>query len=164
MAGMPYRVCLVCMGNICRSPMAEAVLRAQLAEAGLGEQVVVDSAGTGGWHVGDDADPQALATLRARGYDLTHAARRFDPAWFAERDLILALDRDNVRALRRLAPDAATAERIRLLRSYDPEARGDLDVPDPYYAEAEVFEHVLDLVERACRGLVAELRRTLARA
>jgi protein-tyrosine phosphatase len=165
---MPYRICLVCLGNICRSPMAEAVLRAKLDEAGLGDDVRVDSAGLGGWHVGGDADRRALAALTRRGYPLTHAARQFDAAWFAERDLILALDRSNLSALRRLAPDAATAARVRLLRSYDPAAADDpnnlddLDVPDPYYGGPDGFEHVLDLVERACEGLVAELRRTVA--
>jgi protein-tyrosine phosphatase len=161
MAGMRYRVCLVCTGNICRSPMAEAVLRAQLAEAGLADDVVVDSAGTSGWHAGEDADPRARAALRRRGYELRHAARGFDRAWFAERDLILALDEDNLKALRRLAPDAETASRIRLLRSYDADAGEELDVPDPYYGGADGFEHVLDLVERAGQALVAELRRNL---
>jgi protein-tyrosine phosphatase len=161
---MPYRICLVCLGNICRSPMAEAVLRAKLVAAGLGDDVSVDSAGLGGWHVGGDADRRALAALTRRGYPLTHAARQFDAAWFAERDLILALDRSNLSALRRLAPDAAAAGRIRLLRSYDRAAgddRDDLDVPDPFYGGPDGFEHVLDLVERACAGLVAELRRTV---
>jgi protein-tyrosine phosphatase len=161
---MTYRICLVCLGNICRSPMAEAVLRAKLKEAGLGDAVRVDSAGLGGWHVGDDADRRALAALAQRGYQLRHAARQFDAAWFAERDLILALDRSNLSALRRLAPDAATADRIRLLRSYDPEAGDDLDVPDPYHGGADGFEHALDLVERACARLVAELSRTVVEA
>jgi low molecular weight protein-tyrosine phosphatase len=156
-----YRICLVCLGNICRSPMAEAVLRAKVGQAGLSEEVVVDSAGLGDWHVGDNADHRALAALTQRGYLLEHAARQFDAAWFAERDLVLALDRGNLRGLRRLAPDPATAERIRLLRSYDPEAGDDLDVPDPYYGGPEGFEHALDLVERACDGLVAQLRRTV---
>jgi len=158
---MPYRICLVCMGNICRSPMAEAVLRAQLAEAGLAGAVLVDSAGTSGWHEGENADPRALAALRGRGYELAHAARGFERSWFADRDLVLALDAHNLRALRRLARDPEVADRIRLLSSYDPEAGGDLDVPDPYYGGAEGFEHVLDLLERACRGLVTELRRNL---
>jgi protein-tyrosine phosphatase len=156
-----YRICFVCLGNICRSPMAEAVLRAKVEQAGLGEEVIVDSAGLGDWHVGDNADHRALAALTQRGYLLEHAARQFDAAWFAERDLVLALDRGNLRGLRRLAPDPATAERIRLLRSYDPEAGDDLDVPDPYYGGPEGFEHALDLVERACNGLVAQLRRTV---
>jgi len=161
---MPYRICLVCLGNICRSPMAESVLRAQLERAGLADAVVVDSAGLGDWHVGDDADRRALQALTRRGYPLSHAARQFDRAWFAERDLVLALDRSNLAGLRRLAPDPQTADRVRLLRSYDPDAGDDLDVPDPYYGGADGFEHVLDLVERACAGLVADVRRTVVEA
>jgi len=161
---MPYQICFVCLGNICRSPMAESVLREQLDRAGLAHAVVVDSAGLADWHVGNDADTRARTALRQRGYALSHAARQFDRAWFADRDLVLALDRSNLRGLRRLAPDAATADRIRLLRSYDPEAGDELDVPDPYHGGAREFEHVLDLLERACAGLVAELRRTLVEA
>ncbi|MGH8867511.1 MAG: low molecular weight protein-tyrosine-phosphatase [Actinomycetes bacterium] len=158
----PYRVCLVCMGNICRSPMAEAVLCRQLAEAGLRDAVAVDSAGTGGWHEGDDADERARAVLTAHGYTLRHRARRFRADWFSRYDLVLALDGANMADLRRLAPDADTADRIRLLRSYDPASTGQLDgelgVPDPYYGDGDGFAHVLRLVEAACRGLVEELR------
>jgi protein-tyrosine phosphatase len=159
--GSPYRVCLVCLGNICRSPMAEAVLRAKLRAAGLGDAVEVDSAGTGDWHVGHGADARARSALTARGYPAEHVARQFSPAWFAERDLVLAMDEANLRDLRRLAPDQETAARVRLLRSYDPKADGDLDVPDPYYGGTDGFDVVLDQLERACAGLVDELRRTL---
>ena len=158
----PYRICLVCLGNICRSPMAAAVLREQLGEAGLAAAVEVDSAGTGAWHVGHGADRRARAALKARGYAERHTARQFDAAWFAQRDLVLAMDTANLRELRRLAPDPDTAARVRLLLSYDPGAGPDLDVPDPYYGGRDGFEHVLDLLERACAGLVAELGRTLA--
>lgn len=159
---VPYRICLVCLGNICRSPMAAAVLRAKLREAGLEAAVEVDSAGTGDWHVGHGADRRARATLKARGYPDQHTARQFAHDWFADRDLVLAMDTANLRDLRRLAADPATADRIRLLRSYDPDAGGDLDVPDPYYGGRDGFEHVLNLLERACDGLVDELARTLA--
>ena len=157
-----YRITLVCMGNICRSPIAEAVLRAEFARAGLGDRVDVDSAGTGSWHIGEDADPRAQAVLRRRGYMLNHAARQFDPAWFASRDLILALDESNLRALQRLAPDRGAAERLRLLRSYDPKADRDLDVPDPYYGGHDGFEHVLTLIESAAAGVVAHVADELA--
>jgi protein-tyrosine phosphatase len=151
------------MGNICRSPIAEAVLRAEFARAGLGDRVDVDSAGTGGWHVGEDADPRAQAVLRRRGYPLNHAARQFDPAWFASRDLILALDESNLRALRRLAPDRDAARRLNLLRSYDPKADdGDLDVPDPYYGGHDGFERVLTLIEAAAAGVIAHVAEELA--
>jgi protein-tyrosine phosphatase len=144
--------------------MAAAVLREKLREAGLAGDVEVDSAGTGDWHIGHGADRRARAALKARGYPQEHTARQFVHGWFAERDLVLAMDAANLRDLRRLAPDADTADRVRLLRSYDPDARGDLDVPDPYYGGRDGFEHVLDLLERACDGLVEELRRTLAQS
>jgi protein-tyrosine phosphatase len=163
---VPYRVCFVCSGNICRSPTAEAVLRRQLAEAGLDGEVVVDSAGLGNWHVGQDADHRSAAALRRRGYPAwTHRARQFRAADFAERDLVVALDAGHERGLRALAATAADRAKVRLLRSYDPAAAaaglGELDVPDPYYGGPDGFEHVLDLVEAACRGLLAEVRAEL---
>lgn len=160
---MTYRVCFVCSGNICRSPTAEAVLRHRLAEAGLGDRVEVDSAGTGDWHVGKPADERAMAALARRGYALTHRARVFDPAWFAERDLVVALDRGHLQALRALAPDPAAAATVRLLRSFDaaPGRDADLDVPDPYYGDAEGFEPVMDQIEHAVEGLVAHVREEL---
>jgi protein-tyrosine phosphatase len=167
----PYRICFVCSGNICRSPTAEVVTRHLVAEAGLADQVSVDSAGTGDWHAGDDADPRTLAALRRRGYPAErHCARQFRPGDFAERDLVVALDAGHERALRRMAPTPEDAAKVRLLRSFDPAAtvigRGggpaDLDVPDPYYGRTTDFEQVLDVVEVACRGLVAEVTRTLA--
>jgi protein-tyrosine phosphatase len=154
-----YRICFVCSGNICRSPTAELVTRRLAAAAGLGDLVEVDSAGLGDWHVGDDADPRALRALAARGYDTAgHCARQFQPADFAERDLVVALDRGHYRALRMLAPTAAEADAVRLLRSFDPAAGDDLEVPDPYYGGPADFEHALDLVEAACRGLLDEIR------
>src|ERR1035441_7496116 len=105
-----YRVCLVCLGNICRSPMAEVVLTDELARAGLAGQVQVDSAGTGDWHIGGPMDAGAAAELARRGYDgSAHRARLFDPAWFPGRDLVLAMDRRNLAQLRRMAPDAGSS-------------------------------------------------------
>jgi protein-tyrosine phosphatase len=154
-----YRICFVCSGNICRSPTAEIVTRRLAAEAGLAELVAVDSAGTGDWHVGDDADPRALGALAQRGYDPAgHCARQFQADDFAERELVIALDRGHYRELRMLAPTAEDAAKVRLLRSFDPAAGDDLEVPDPYYGGADGFAHVLDLVEAACRGLLAEIR------
>jgi protein-tyrosine phosphatase len=162
--GQPYRVCLVCLGNICRSPMAESVLRARLARAGLGGAVEVDSAGTGDWHVGNRMDSRARAELARRGYDGTlHRARQIAPSWLAERDLVLAMDRQNLADLRRMAgDDPAGRDRIRLLRSFDPRSGPDAEVPDPYYGEGASFGMVLDLVEAAADGLAAELSAALA--
>ncbi|MFI8517419.1 low molecular weight protein-tyrosine-phosphatase [Streptomyces sp. NPDC085481] len=155
---MPYRVCFVCTGNICRSPMAEHVFRARVTEAGLADAVVVDSAGTGGWHEGDGADPRTVAVLEEGGYGSEHTARRFRASWFAALDLVIALDEGHVRELRRLARTPEEAAKIRLLRSYDPGAGADLDVPDPYYGGRDLFEECLEMVEAASEGLLAAVR------
>ncbi|MFD5946095.1 low molecular weight protein-tyrosine-phosphatase [Streptomyces collinus] len=156
---MTYRVCFVCTGNICRSPMAEIVFRARVAEAGLDELVEVDSAGTGGWHEGDGADPRTVAVLEDNGYAGGHTARQFQPSWFSRLDLVIALDSGHLGALRRLAPTEQDARKVRLLRSYDPAAGGDLDVPDPYYGGTDGFEECLDMVEAASTGLLAAVRK-----
>ncbi|MGW0865568.1 MULTISPECIES: low molecular weight protein-tyrosine-phosphatase [Streptomyces] len=155
---MTYRVCFVCTGNICRSPMAEVVFRARVAEAGLDGLVEVDSAGTGGWHEGDGADPRTVAVLEENGYDTGHTARQFQPSWFSRLDLVVALDAGHLRDLRRLAPTEEDARKVRLLRSYDPAAGDDLDVPDPYYGGADGFEECLEMVEAASTGLLAAVR------
>jgi low molecular weight protein-tyrosine phosphatase len=160
--GESYRVTFVCTGNICRSPMAEWILRRYIEDAGLTGSVEVDSSGTEGWHRGRPADPRTDATLREAGYDTGHSARRFEARWFATYDLIVALDEGHLRELRRLAPDEAARAKIRLLREFDPAAGDDLDVPDPYYGEADGFEQVRELIEAAVPGMVAEIRRALA--
>jgi protein-tyrosine phosphatase len=166
-----YRVSLVCLGNICRSPTAEVVLRDELARAGLAGQVEVDSSGTGNWHLGGPMDSGARAELAARGYDgSAHRARQFDRSWFGDYDLVVAMDRRNLADLRRMAPDRATArDRVRLLRSFDPAAAGDGgagrpggdpydgDVPDPYNGSAADYALAFDLVQAAASGLAAQL-------
>ncbi|MGW7254567.1 low molecular weight protein-tyrosine-phosphatase [Streptomyces sp. NPDC054834] len=155
---MAYRVCFVCTGNICRSPMAESVFRARVAEAGLEDLVEVDSAGTGGWHEGDGADPRTVSVLDDHGYDSDHTARQFQASWFARLDLVIALDTGHLKALRRLAPTEEDARKVRLLRSHDPDAGDDLDVPDPYYGGLDGFEECLEMVEAASTGLLAAVR------
>jgi protein-tyrosine phosphatase len=156
---MTYRVCFVCTGNICRSPMAEAVFHARVADAGLEDLVEADSAGTGGWHEGEGADPRTMAVLTENGYGLDHTARQFQQSWFSRLDLVVALDAGHLRALRRLAPTEQDAAKVRLLRSYDPAAdSGDLDVPDPYYGGVDGFEECLEMVESASTGLLAAVR------
>ncbi|MGC9498096.1 low molecular weight protein-tyrosine-phosphatase [Streptomyces sp. WG7] len=156
---MTYRVCFVCTGNICRSPMAEAVFHARVADAGLDGLVEADSAGTDGWHEGEGADPRTMAVLEGSGYGLDHTARRFRPSWFSRLDLVIALDAGHLRALRHLAPTEQDAAKVRLLRSYDPAAdRQDLDVPDPYYGGVDGFEECLEMVEAASTGLLAAVR------
>jgi protein-tyrosine phosphatase len=155
---MTYRVCFVCTGNICRSPMVESVFRARTEEAGLDGLVEVDSAGTGGWHEGEPADPRTVSVLEAHGYGSGHTARQFHASWFSRLDLVVALDAGHLKALRRLAPTPADADKVRLLRSYDPAAGDDLDVPDPYYGDMDGFEECLELVEAASEGLLTAVR------
>jgi protein-tyrosine phosphatase len=154
------RILFVCLGNICRSPTAEGVMRHVLREEGLEDQVEVDSAGTGGWHVGAPPDERATEAARKRSIVLEGAARKFAPGDFSRFDLVLAMDEENRRDLLAIAPDEDAREKVRMLREFDPasDGSGDLDVPDPYYGGDEGFEHVLDLVEAATRGLVEELR------
>ena len=154
------RILFVCLGNICRSPTAEGVVRQKLQAAGLGDGVDVESAGTGGWHVGHPPDERATAAARARGIALESRAQRFEPGHFDDFELILAMDRQNLADLRALAPDPGAAAKLHLFREFDPEAvaAGELEVPDPYYGGEDGFEDVLDIVERAADGLVAEIR------
>jgi protein-tyrosine phosphatase len=139
--------------------MAEAVLRGKLADAGLSDEIVVESSGTGGWHVGDGADPRALSALRARGYDLDHRARQFASADFLRVALVVALDAENRRHLQRVAKNAEQASRVRLLMDFDPTADPNTPVPDPYYGGPSDFDHALDLIERGCDGLVSQITR-----
>jgi protein-tyrosine phosphatase len=152
------RVLFVCLGNICRSPTAEGVMRELVRAAGLEDSIELDSAGTGAWHVGHSPDQRATAAARGRGVVLEGEARQVTYRDFEDFDLILAMDRSNLRDLQALAPPEARS-RVRLLREFDPaSAAGDLDVPDPYYGGEGGFEEVLDLVRAACVGLLEEIR------
>lgn len=153
-----FRVCFVCTGNICRSPMAEVVFQSLIDQHGYGAVLAVDSAGTGDWHVGEAADPRTMDALRNAGYDPgDHRARQFDPAWFPELDLVIALDHGQERALREQAPSDADRAKIHLLRSFDPEAEGRLDVPDPYYSDQDAFALALAQIERATTALFRQI-------
>jgi len=157
----PYRVICVCLGNICRSPMAEVVLRAQLAAAGLDDRVIVDSAGTGDWHVGDPMNPPARKQLERRGYDgAAHRARQFDASWLAERDLILAMDGSNLANLRALArQDDAAPDTMRRIRLFGEVAGLDgADVPDPWGGSTADFARVLTMLETGMARIVSQLR------
>lgn len=149
-----WDVVFVCTGNICRSPVAEKVFRARLAEAGLAEAVTVSSAGIGPWHAGEPMDRRAAATLRERGYDTTHTARQIDRSQLGA-DLLVAATEDHVRDL---VAAGADAERVVLLRSFDPDAPEGAEVPDPYYGGPGGFDEVLAMVEAAMWGLLERVR------
>ena len=158
---MPHeRLLFVCMGNICRSPTAEGVMRHLLREQGLEDEIEIDSAGTGGWHAGNPPDARATEAARRRGIVLEGAARQVRASDFEHYDLLLAADRENVADLRAIAPDDAARAKVRLLREFDPASRGAATStsPTPTTAARDGFEEVLDLVEAACRGLLAEVR------
>jgi protein-tyrosine phosphatase len=150
-------VCFVCTGNICRSPMAALVFEEHLRRAGLDHRVRVTSAGIGSWHVGDRADSRALRTLSRAGYPTQHTAAQVgDPHLNA--DLLLAMDSGHEGALRDLLAHQGLDTEVRMLRSFDPHANGDLDVPDPYYGRQEGFTEVLTMIEAAVPGLLEWVR------
>jgi protein-tyrosine phosphatase len=165
----PYRLCFVCSGNICRSPMAEAVLHQMVTDAGLTGRVEVDSAGTGDWHIGERADRRALSALVEAGYPKgDHRARQFDRSWFDSRDLVIALDRGHLRTLRAWASDDRQRAKVHLLRAFDPALGPDapafqLDVADPYYDGPAMFREVLGHIETASAGLLAYVEERLRR-
>lgn len=151
----------VCTGNICRSPMAEVVLRAVAADHGLESRLRSRSAGTGDWHVGERADARTIDALARRGYDgSAHRARQFAASAFADSDLIVALDRTHELILREWARTEDDDGKIALLSAFDPHAPAP-DVPDPYYAGPEMFDRVLGMIEAATRGLFRQLEPAL---
>jgi protein-tyrosine phosphatase len=166
-------VCFVCTGNICRSPMAAAVLhqlaagRSMADGTTLADHLAISSAGTGGWHAGEPMDERARSALERRGYtDPGHRARAFESAWFDATDLVVCLDRGHQQTLvslaRKKAGDDRYEDRLVLLRSFDPRAGGAVDVPDPYYGDDDQFDSCLDLVASGCRGLVTHLEAIVA--
>ncbi|KVT34986.1 low molecular weight protein-tyrosine-phosphatase [Burkholderia ubonensis] len=155
-------ICFVCLGNICRSPTAEGVMRHQVEAAGLADRIDVDSAGTGDWHVGEPPDVRAQAAARTRGYDLSALrARQVSAADFERFDLLLAMDEANLTELRRRCP-VQHRDKVRLLMEFAPGATAS-EVADPYFGGAQGFEQVLDQCEAACRGLLDTLRQRVPR-
>ena len=147
-------ICFVCTGNICRSPSAALVFAEHLRRSGLDGKVRVTSAGIGSWHVGDPVDARAGALLARHGYPVDHVAAQVG-AEHLDADLLLAMDRGHEQALLRLVDSPS---RVRMLRSFDPDASGDLDVPDPYYGGPEGFNDVLAMIEATVPGLLAWAR------
>jgi protein-tyrosine phosphatase len=156
---MAYRIALVCLGNICRSPIAHVVLDDRLVRAGLDDRVEVSSSGTGAWHVGEPMDRRAAAVLRDAGYDPSrHRARTFSADWFDQHDLVLAMDASNLADIVDQAPQDGLREgHVRMFREFDPEARDGLEVPDPWYGGSDGFRDVLAMIERTTDGLVDRL-------
>ena len=151
------RICFVCLGNICRSPTAHGVMERLVEQAGLSRAIAIDSAGTGAYHVGELPDERSRAAARRRGISLTHRARQFTADDFDRFDLVVAMDGQNLRNLQRLAGPRKQPV-IALLRSFDPTAERDAEVPDPWAGGPEGFEEVLDQCERACAGLLEHVR------
>lgn len=157
-----HSILFICLGNICRSPLAWAIFRHHAARRGVLSEFEVESCGTGGWHAGEGADPRSIAIAARRGVPMEHTARQLDPeSDFARFSLLIPMDRANRRDIIRLGADAA---RVRLMRSFDPTSPGDEapDVPDPYYGGEDGFDTVFEMLDRACAGLLDEVLRTRA--
>ncbi|HKJ01139.1 MAG TPA: low molecular weight protein-tyrosine-phosphatase [Longimicrobiales bacterium] len=153
----PTSVLFVCLGNICRSPLAEGVYCHLVEEEGLGEHFVIDSAGTGAWHVGERPDRRSIAVAAHHGVELPGRARQVTRDDLTRFDRVVAMDRDNLEALKELAPRGGGGARLHLLREFDPSGDGD-EVPDPYYGGPDGFEVVYQMIRRSCERLLAELR------
>ncbi|MCP5039795.1 MAG: low molecular weight phosphotyrosine protein phosphatase [bacterium] len=151
------RVCFVCLGNICRSPTAEGVMKKLVSDAGLSERIAVASAGTAAYHVGERPDVRSREEALRRGVRLESRAQRFEHRDFERFDYVLAMDRDNLDNLRDLAEEPVHLERLSLLRKFDPGNPRDPNVPDPYYGDDDGFERVYDICEAACRGLLRHI-------
>ncbi|MDH5763026.1 MAG: low molecular weight phosphotyrosine protein phosphatase [Nitrospinota bacterium] len=146
----PFEICFVCLGNICRSPLAEGVFQSLVIDKGLENQIIIHSAGTGHWHVGAPPDARMQATARKKGIQLTSRAQQIQAGDIRRFDLVLAMDQSNLQAMEYLVSPEMAGKKLRLFRSFDPEADGDLDVPDPYYGGDAGFEHVFQIVHRTC--------------
>jgi protein-tyrosine phosphatase len=153
------RLCFVCLGNICRSPIGEGVMKHLLSEAGLSALVEVDSAGTAGYHSGEPPDARARAAAKRFGIEVNGRARQFERADFARFDYVLAMDRSNFDDLSDLATSPEARERLHLLRSFDPESPDGASVPDPYYGDDDDFDDVVRICLAACKPLLQRLRR-----
>lgn len=155
------RVCFVCLGNICRSPTAEGVFQDLVNQAGLNDVIAVDSAGTAAYHAGEQADARSRQEAASRGIHITSVGRQFHSADFGRFDYVLAMDRANLQALRRVPGADQFAGTLELFRSFDAQSRPQADVPDPYYGGVDGFATVFDLCEAAARGLLDHIRKDL---
>jgi protein-tyrosine phosphatase len=154
-------VLFVCLGNICRSPLAEGIFQHLVRQAGLDDRFEIDSAGTGSWHVGERPDARAQMVATRHGVPLESRGRQITDEDLLRYDWVIAMDRENLRALERMASAVGSNAEIHLLREFDPDGEGD-EVPDPYYGGASGFETVYEMVYRSCEGLLDRLRAALA--
>lgn len=154
---MTKKVMFVCAGNICRSPLAKGLMLHKLRQIGKAEDYLVESSGTGNWDAGSPPDPRSQRTARAHGFQLSNSAKQFQPTDFDEMDLILAMDRENRSHLMWMARTDRDRGKVHLLREFDPEAFGDLDVPDPYYEDLQGFEHLYQMLDRSLDQLIQHL-------
>jgi protein-tyrosine phosphatase len=153
-----FRICFVCTGNICRSPMAEVVFLDLVKKAGYEGAITVMSAGTGDWHVGEHSDSRTIAALSSHGYDGSrHRARQFDPEWFDNLDLVVVFDRSQERTVRSWAATEQDRGKVQMLLSFDHEQAEQVDVPDPYYSDAAMFDSVLGMIERSSAALFRQI-------
>lgn len=151
-------VLFVCLGNICRSPLAKSVFRQVVREAGMENRFVIDSAGTSAYHIGEGPDARTVATARERGVEVDHVARQIHQTDFERFDYILVMDRENLRNVARLRDRVAPDAEVSLLRAWDPEGGAHAEVPDPWFGAEDGFAEVHDIVERSCRALFEHIR------
>ena len=151
-------VCFVCLGNICRSPLAQGVFEKCVRDEGLQDQILIASAGTGDWHIGSPPDTRMQETANKYGVQLNSRGQQFQSVDFYKFDLILAMDDHNLSILEQMCPDPEKAGNLKLFRSFDPESNGDLNVPDPYYGGGKGFEIVYEIVNRTCPKILEYLK------
>ncbi|MBT3366360.1 MAG: low molecular weight phosphotyrosine protein phosphatase [Nitrospina sp.] len=156
-------VCFVCLGNICRSPLAQGVFEALVKNEGLQDRIIISSAGVGNWHVGNPPDARMQQTARKHGIHLTSRGRQFQAGDFKRMDLVLAMDQSNLSALQQMQPASELQDKLFLFRTFDPDNNGDLEVPDPYYGGDHGFETVYQMVERTCPKVLERLKTQLAK-
>ena len=147
-------VSFVCLGNICRSPLAQGVFQNLVDREKLDHKIIISSAGTSSWHIGDPPDQRMCQTAQSKGIQLKSRAQQFQRKDFDQFNLVLAMDQSNLAKLKEIAPDALPEDKLMLFRSFDPESNGDLNVPDPYYGGTKGFEAVYRMVERTCPPLL----------
>ena len=157
------KVCFVCLGNICRSPLAQGVFESLVKEEGLQDRIIISSAGVSGWHVGNPPDARMQQTALDHGIHLNSRARQFKSSDFEQMDLVLAMDHSNLSVLNQMSAEPELQDKLFLFRSFDPQHNNDLEVPDPYYGGGKGFETVYQIVDRTCPKVLAHLKVQLAK-